>query len=52
MNAVHLEPDAPDDAETATAVGEAIAALGRFLGARDIEYGETVPGSWRQALAA
>lgn len=50
INAVHAEPDAPDDPTTARAVADAVADLARFLGARDIAYAGPVPEAWRGAL--
>ena len=50
INAVYAEPGAPMDAETGQAVAGAIESLGEFLGAKEIAYGERVPGGWQGAL--
>jgi uncharacterized protein YcaQ len=48
VNAVYAEPDAP--AEAGPGVAAAIAALARWLGARDISLGERRPALWDHAL--
>jgi uncharacterized protein YcaQ len=50
VNAVFAEPDAPFDTGSGRAVGAAIHELARFLGAREIAYGERVPSEWRPHL--
>ncbi len=50
INAIHAEPGVPHLARAGGAVGRAIAELGRFLGAREIVYPETVPAPWKGAL--
>lgn len=50
INAVHVEASAPLTDATGGAVARAIGDLARFLGARVIDYGETVPLAWREAL--
>jgi uncharacterized protein len=50
INAVYAEPDAPLTAEVAREIAGAIAELGAFLGAKEIEYGERVPKGWRRVL--
>jgi uncharacterized protein YcaQ len=44
INAIHLEPSSGPDRATSKAVGDAVAELARFVGARDIEYADSVPG--------
>jgi uncharacterized protein YcaQ len=51
VNAVHAEPDAPQDAKTAHSVAGAISELADFLGAREVVYSERVPESWQSAFA-
>ncbi len=48
--AVHAEPDAPEDRETASRLAETIARLAAFAGARRVHYGPTVPTAWRSEL--
>jgi uncharacterized protein len=50
INAVHLEPGAPQDQKTARAVRDAIEELGEFLGAGTINYGAGVPDKWKRVL--
>ena len=50
LNAVHAEPAAPADDETAAAVAAAVADLARFLGAREIVLPAQVPPGWERAL--
>ena len=50
INAVYAEPDAPEDAETAQAVANAITELGTFLEAKEITYTGNVPDAWKGAL--
>lgn len=45
VNTVYREPDAPQDAETVTAVATAITDLATFLGATNIELGD-LPAGW------
>ncbi|MGH7903420.1 MAG: winged helix-turn-helix domain-containing protein [Candidatus Dormibacteraceae bacterium] len=49
VKAVHPEPEAPMTHATGRAIGAAVRRLGRFLGAREIEYGE-VPAAWAPAI--
>ena len=51
VNAVHAEPDAPQDRKTGQAVAEAVAGLGAFLGARDITYmgKSNIPAAWARS---
>jgi hypothetical protein len=46
---VYAEPDAPMNRKTGKAVGQAIAQLGSFLGARHINFGQ-VPSGWQRDL--
>ena len=50
IHAVHAEPDAPRDREVAEKIGETVASLGRFVGAREVRYGSRVPTPWKSAL--
>ena len=50
IQSVHAEPRAPADRETAAQIGETIARLGEFVGARRIAYSSKVPEPWRSAL--
>jgi len=50
INAIHAEPGVPHLSRTGGAVARAITELGRFLGAREIVYPETVPAPWARAL--
>jgi uncharacterized protein YcaQ len=50
INAIHAEPGVPHLGRAGGAVARAIAELGRFLGAREIVYPETVPAPWARAL--
>ena len=44
---VYAEPNAPDDAYTVQAIGQAVADLAQFLDAKQIEWGD-VPSSWHK----
>ncbi len=48
--AVHAEEGAPDNIETGRAVAGAVRQLGRFLGAREICFGDTLPAAWAAAF--
>lgn len=50
VNAVYAEPDSVQDSAPAAAIAAAIHDLARFLGARDITYGDRLPDAWRRAL--
>ena len=50
INAIYLEPNTVQDAATGQAVIEAITDLGRFLGAREIVYGDIMPAGWRKIV--
>jgi len=50
INAIHAEPGVPHLGRAGGAVARAIAELGRFLGAREIVYPETMPAPWSRAL--
>ena len=52
INAVYAEPDAPQDTATGRAVAAVVEELARFLDARRIDYGGTLPAGWRSALRA
>ncbi len=47
VNAVHAEPNAPMTEEVGQAVAGAIEELGKFLGAKQIEYAGRVPEAWK-----
>jgi uncharacterized protein len=50
INAVHAEPQAPADRETADQIRETIARLGKFLDARRVIYSSRVPEIWKRSL--
>jgi hypothetical protein len=50
INAMYLEPDAPQDANTFEAIHQAIADLGRFLGAKAIVYDDQIPPDWQPMM--
>ncbi len=50
VNALYVEPDAPVDDVTGRAIGESLAELVAFIGAKRVEYGENIPAVWRQYL--
>lgn len=50
IHAIHLEPAAPRDLETARAVRDAIQELGAFLGASEIQYTTRMPEPWSSIL--
>jgi uncharacterized protein YcaQ len=51
INAVYAEPDAPQTQEVAQAIAGAIQELGRFLGAKEIDYSrENIPAAWQETL--
>ncbi len=50
VNAVHLEPGAPQDRKTARAVRDAIEELGEHLGAAEIHYNKKIPEAWQRVL--
>jgi uncharacterized protein YcaQ len=44
--AVHREPGGTDSEEVAYDIAGAVEQLGRFLGAKQIRYGDTIPSKW------
>lgn len=50
--AVHAEDGAPDSLEVGQAIAGAVRQLGRFLGAEEIRYADTVPPFWAPALTS
>ncbi|MFN8373694.1 MAG: crosslink repair DNA glycosylase YcaQ family protein [Anaerolineae bacterium] len=46
---VYPEPDAPADA--GKAIAESVQALGKFIGAEHVEYGEGIAKVWKKALS-
>ncbi len=46
INAVHAEPNAPDDNGTVMAIRGQIDALGAWLGAKEIRYSSVIPSQW------
>lgn len=50
INAIYAEPDAPQDKVAGQAVAQAITGLAQFLGAKNINYGDTVPPGWQAAF--
>jgi hypothetical protein len=52
VHAVHAETDAPATKDAARAIAAAVEELGRWLGARAIDYGTVHgPAAWKRALA-
>lgn len=47
---VYAEADAPKDAAVGKAIRANIENLAGFIGAKEIQFGENVPKSWRKAL--
>jgi uncharacterized protein YcaQ len=47
---VYAEPGAPMTAATGRSVAGAIEELAKFLGAKEIAYGDNVPARWARAL--
>lgn len=50
IEAIYLEPTTKPYLKTGRAVIRAIKQLAKFLNAKQIDYGETVPGAWRKLL--
>ena len=50
INSVHAERGAPTDEEISSKIGETIAHLGEFLGAKDVVYTSRVPKAWKKSL--
>jgi uncharacterized protein len=50
VNAVHAEPDAPQDRATARRISGAIDRLAAFVGAESVQYTERVPRGWKGSL--
>jgi uncharacterized protein YcaQ len=50
VHAVHKEPDAADSPAVAAELNEVIYQLGRFLGAKQVRYGDLLPKAWAIAL--
>lgn len=50
VNAVYAEPDAPQNGDTALAIGSAVEQLAAFLGAKNIAYTDRMPQGWKAAL--
>ncbi len=50
INSVHAEPGAPGDKEVSSKIGEKIARLAEFLGAREVVYTARVPAAWKNSL--
>ncbi len=50
INNIYAEPNAPLDLPTGKAIANAIQDLATFLGAIEIDYGETIPEAWRPAF--
>jgi len=50
INAVHAERGAPRERPVAERIGEAVASLARFIGARRVVYTRRVPAAWKHEL--
>ena len=50
IQSVHAEPDAPRDAEVASALRDSISDLARFIGAEKVRYSSRVPPAWQRSL--
>jgi len=50
INAVYVEPTTRMSQTTGKAVAQAIKRLGKFLGAKEIVYGDNLPVAWRDVL--
>jgi uncharacterized protein len=50
VNSVHAEPGAPADRGVSDLIGETIARLGAFVGAKRVTYTTRVPPAWRRSL--
>lgn len=50
LKAIYAEADAPQDAATMQGLASAITDLARFLGAKEIVYGEVIPPAWQQVV--
>lgn len=50
VHSVHAERGAPTDRETSAEIGQAIAGLAEFLGAREVVYSTRVPRPWKASL--
>jgi uncharacterized protein YcaQ len=50
VNSVHAEHGGAIDQGVSTEIGEKIASLGRFLGAKDVVYKSLVPSAWKSSL--
>jgi uncharacterized protein len=51
IQAVHAEPHAPADRQVGVEIGETIARLGAFLGAKRVTYSSRVPDIWKSSLS-
>ena len=50
VSSVHAEPGAPTDIGVSREVGETIARLGDFVGAKEVRYSKKVPPAWKKSL--
>ncbi len=50
IHSVHVEPGVPTDTEVASGVGDLIAQLGEFLGAKEVVYSGRAPAAWKRSL--
>src|SRR5437899_13049263 len=50
INSIHAEPGAPGGKDVSSKIGETIAHLGEFLGAKEVVYTARVPKAWRNSL--
>ena len=50
INSVHAERGAPTGKDVSREIGEVVASLAAFLGAREVTYTSHVPTAWKSAL--
>lgn len=50
INAIHAEPGTPQTKAMGRTVAKAINELAKFLGAREVAYGDAVPAGWAKGL--
>jgi len=50
INSVHAEAGAPRDTDVSSMIGERIADLAEFVGAKEVVYTNRVPAAWKSSL--